>query len=507
MHLAAVVLLSSPATGEVKIPAVFSDHMVLQRGMEAPVWGWADAGEKVTVTFGEQSVSATADQDGKWRVKLGPLTASDRPAELVIGGKTISDVLVGEVWVCSGQSNMAFRVAAAKDSAKEIADAKNYPSIRLCGVPTTTSPEGPMTDNDRIQWCGSDSVGSFTAVGYFFGRSLHKHLEVPVGLISSSVGGTPAEAWTSRDTLETLDFLQPRLTAADRALKLYDPAKAREKLKADLAQWAQRKKQAEAEGKAFRQRKPRLWDPHKSGHHPATLYNGMIAPFVGYGIRGAVWYQGEANASRAKEYRTLFPAMITDWRKQWGQGDFPFYFVQLANFLAVQSAPVDPEGATWPYLREAQTMTLALPNTGMACAIDLADADNPYDIHPKNKQDVGDRLALWARARTYGEKDLVYSGPLYKAMKIDGGKIVLAFDHVGGGLEPRGGGALKGFAIAGEDKQWVWADAAIEGETVVVSSPQAPQPTAVRYDWANNPIGNLHNAEGLPACPFRTDVD
>ena len=515
---AVLIALASPAFAYVTTPAIFFDHMVLQRGMDVPVWGWADPGEKVTVSFAGQEVTATADADGNWSVRLAPLAASDEPRELVVAGSAneerFSDVLVGEVWVCSGQSNMQWPVQASQDAEGEIA-AADLPRIRLFTVQNVTADE-PQRDT-KATWkvCTPESVRDFSAVGFFFGRSLLEHLDVPVGLIDSSWGGTPAESWTSRERLLEHHLLRPIVRQWDRWVEGYDPDKAREEHEARLEEW---KKQAEVAREAGEQppRLPRLNDPRTNPHRPASLYNAMIAPIIPYAIRGAIWYQGESNAGRAFQYRTLFPVMIRDWRDRWGQGDFPFLFVQLANFLAVQQQPVQAD-ATWPFLREAQLLTLELPDTGMASAIDVGEAEN---IHPKNKQEVGRRLALAARALAYGE-DVVYSGPIARAdrAKIQDGKAVLTFDHVGSGLRainralPEGApqdlpeSQLLGFAIAGEDRQWHWARAEITGpDTVVVWSEAVPEPVAVRYGWANNPFGNLENSGGLPASPFRTDA-
>jgi sialate O-acetylesterase len=318
-------------------------------------------------------------------------------------------------------------------------------------------------------------------VGYFFGRELHQKLDVPVGLIHTSWGGTAAEVWTSKRTLDATELLKPMVENYTKRMESY------EKQMAGLKEAAEK---AKAEGK------PAPKAPNKP-MMPSCLYNGMIANVLPYGIRGAVWYQGESNASRAKEYQTLFPAMIKNWREDWGQGDFPFGFVQLANYMTRREQPAD---SAWAELREAQTMTLSLPKTGMAVIIDIGDAK---DIHPKNKQDVGKRLALWAQSQVYG-KDVVYSGPMYESMKVEDGKVRVSFKHTGGGLEAKGG-KLAGFAVAGEDRTFVWADATVDGKTVVVCSEKVAKPVAVRYAWADNPDCNLYNKEGLPASPFRTD--
>jgi sialate O-acetylesterase len=318
---------------------------------------------------------------------------------------------------------------------------------------------------------------------------------VPIGLIHTSWGGTPSEAWTRREILEKEPDAAPILERHDEAVAKYPEAKKEYEQKVE--EWKKTAEQAKSENKPAPQRP---WPPLGPGHShsPSGLYNAMLAPLIPYGIKGAIWYQGETNAGRAYQYRKLFPAMIKNWRNDWGQGDFPFLFVQLANYMAVKPEPVE---SYWAELREAQLMTLDLPNTGMAVIIDIGEAD---DIHPRNKQDVGKRLALWSLAKSYG-KELVYSGPIFKSMTIKNGKAILNFDHVGGGLIARPNEPLKGFAIAGADRKFVWADAKIEGNQIVVSSDKVINPVAVRYAWADNPVCNLYNKEGLPASPFRTD--
>jgi sialate O-acetylesterase len=440
---------------------------------------------------------------------------------MTISGKntiTIKNILVGEVWVCSGQSNMAMSVRSSANAEKEIAEA-NYPGIRLFTVERKVA-EQPQSDCVG-SWtsCSPETVGDFSAVAYYFGRELHKELARatlwtgsnqpsagPIGLIHTSWGGTPAEAWTRREILEKYDDFAPILTRYEDAVAKYPQAKA--EYDQQLAQW----KEAVEKAKTAGEKPPRQpGAPLGPGHHhsPAGLYNAMIAPLIPYGIQGAIWYQGEANVGRAYQYRTLFPVMIKNWRNDWGQNNFPFLFVQLPNFKAVNPQPSESD---WAELREAQLKTLDLVNTGMAVIIDIGEAD---DIHPKNKQDVGKRLALWALAKTYG-KPLVYSGPIYKSMKVEGDKIILQFDYVGGGLVARlprgssvgqagGGEPLKGFAIAGADRKFVLADARMEADGIVVSSGEVSEPVAVRYAWADNPVCNLYNKEGLPASPFRTD--
>jgi sialate O-acetylesterase len=487
--------LASSATAEVKLPAVISDNMVLQRDMQVPIWGKANPQEKVTVTIGRQSVSANADDQGNWTVKLKPLKPGG-PIQMTVAGKntiTLNNILIGDVWLCSGQSNMNWRVKNSANPEQEIA-AANYPKIRLFAVTI----EGAVKPKDDVQgqWdiCNPETVAGFSAVAYYFGRQMHKTLDVPIGLIRSAVGGTPAEAWTSMPTLKADPTFKPILERWEQELALY-PQRIK-KYAEKLPQWKEAAKKAKAEGKPV-PRPPR--EPRGPGHRssPAALYNAMIAPLVPYAIKGAIWYQGEANAGRAYEYRKLFPAMINNWRSAWDQGDFPFLFVQLANFK--QRHP-QPTQSAWAELREAQLMTLKLPNTGMAVTIDIGDAD---DIHPKNKQDVGRRLALAAQTIAH-KRQVVYSGPINTSMTVEANKIRLQFKHVNGGLIAKGG-ELTGFAIAGADRKFVWAKAKIEGSSVVVWNESIARPVAVRYAWADNPARNLYNQAGLPGSPFRTD--
>jgi sialate O-acetylesterase len=497
---AVLAVMATAAMADVKLPAVISDHMVLQQGMKDAIWGWADPGEKVTVKLGGQSAEATADAGGRWRVNIEPPKAGG-PAKMTVAGKntlTVDDILVGEVWVCSGQSNMEMSVRGVNNAQQEIAEAK-FPKIRLFTVAKATTDE-PQTDC-KGQWaeCVPETVPGFSAVAYFFGRDLLKDLNVPIGLIHTSWGGTYAEAWTSGPTLKADPVLKAACDRQAQSMQGYarqkeDWEKNREQL---MAKWKEAADKAKAEGKQAPRQPQAPRDPNTGPNRPAVLYNAMIAPIIPYGIAGAIWYQGESNAGRAYEYRKLFPTMIADWRKNWGEGDFPFLFVQLANFMARKP---DPGDSSWAELREAQSMTLKLPKTGQAVIIDIGEAN---DIHPKNKQDVGRRLALAAEAIAYGKK-IEYSGPVYESKTIDGNKVRLKCTHVGGGLVAKGD-KLTGFSIAGEDKTFVWADARIDGDAVVVSSDKVAAPVAVRYAWADNPECNLYNKEGLPASPFRTD--
>jgi len=493
---------SSALQAAVALASPFTDHAVLQRGQPIPVWGTADAGEKVTVSFDGQTKMVAAGADGKWLIKLDSHTAGG-PYDLTVAGTNtikLSDILVGEVWVCSGQSNMEWTLSKARDAEKEIA-AANFPKLRHFRVDKKTSDTPLSTCTGSWTVCTPQNAGGYTAVGYFFGRKLVQELDVPIGLLHTSWGGTPAEAWTSKPALTSAATFSGVFTAWDKRMENH-PAEM-EKYKVTLAKWEIDAAAAKAAGKP-ELRKPRAPDGQNSPNKPASLYNGMLNPLVPYGIKGAIWYQGESNAGRAKEYRELMALMIGDWRQSFGQGDFSFYVVQLANYMKRSDQPTD---TAWAALRESQYLiTTTVKNTGMSVTIDIGEGT---DIHPKNKQDVGLRLALNALAKDYG-KAIEYSGPIYKAMSVDGANAVLSFDHLGGGLTITGDLAatdkkLTGFAIAGEDKKFVWADAKIVGDTVVVSAASVTKPIAVHYAWGDNPECSLGNKAGLPAVPFRTD--
>ena len=630
-----LLLLAGSLTAQVKVPTYFSNNMVLQKGMAIPVWGWATPGEKVTVTIDQSSMSATADKEGKWNVKL-PAMNYGGPYQLTIQGKTnlsFENVMIGEVWVCSGQSNMEFQLITSKNGEAEVA-ASNYPNIRLFTVKKTIShqQQEKLQDGEWSQ-CSPATSSNFSAVGYFFGRELHQKLNVAIGLINSSWGGTIAETWTSEQTIgQNPDFTNQlaqlkKVNLDDYAKSVENEVKQRvgetstidKGMKNGQALWAApayndaawktmelpgyiesnglqgvdgivwfRKEITlsadEAKQKStlylakindsdstyingtligstrLQAEKSRVYPidagllkPGKniitvriediggmggvygnpatlylqSGDHnislvgswkykvgivkfnavlspnsyPTLLYNAMIHPLVPFAIKGAIWYQGESNAERAKQYRRVFPDLIKDWRAHWNQGDFPFLFVQLANFKKQDSIPVESD---WAELREAQTMTLALPNTGMAVTTDVGEA---LDIHPKNKQTVGLRLALAGLKVAY-QKDIVYTGPVYQSMNVEGNKVTLTFDQIGSGIKIKDKyGYLKGFAIAGEDHQFHWATGKITGvNTLQISSSEVQHPVAVRYAWSNNPEdANLYNSADLPASSFRTD--
>ena len=490
--LAAVsVLASVSARADVTLNTIFADHMVLQREIPVAVYGVAEPGEKVSVAYAGQTKSATADKDGAWCVKLDAMKAATNSATMTVTGKntlTLKDVVVGDVWICSGQSNMDFTPGAySGPNDPKPYDEKDFdfPLLRQFHLVNDPSmrPEtgvkvnrGNGTSEESAAWlpCKPTTGNRFTAVGLYFGRKLQMETGVPIGLIKTAWNGTRIEPWISPAGLAAVPELPPVTNL---------PAEYK-----------------------------------SDGGYPSTwhcLYYGKIHPITRYGIKGAIWYQGESNGDEGESYYQKLRALIGGWRTAWGEGDFPFYLVQLAGRFRSTDNPAGGDG--WAKIRMAQFKALAIPRTGMAVAMDLADVREPGDIHPKNKRDVGERLALWTLAKDYGKKDLVYSGPLYKTMKIEGDKIWIIFDSVGSGLtvatkkgfdpvvkEPQG--KLKRFAISGEDKKWAWADAVIDGKTVVVSSPAVPKPVAVRYAYTmSGDDCNLYNNEGLPASPFRTD--
>jgi len=518
--LAAVALLAPRAAADVTLPAIFSDHIVLQADASVPVWGWAEPGEKVTVTFAGQTKSYTTGADGKWMVRFGKLKCGEATTMTVKGKNSIAinDVLVGEVWLGSGQSNMAMTVNRAKDFDKEKA-AANLPKIRHFRESSGAAPTPQEKCSGKWELCSPDTVGGFSATAYFFGRELHRKLGAPVGLINSSVGGTPVEAWTSLLAQKDFAELKPLFESWEKKQAAWDPEKAKAAYEKQLAAFKEAVKKAKADGgKALRPPRQPV-EPRLDAWKPGNLFNGKIAPLVPYAIRGAIWYQGESNAGQGHLYYLQLSTMVKDWRARWGQGDFPFAWVQLPNFHAAQKEPIEDTG--WVLVREGMLKTLELPNTGMAITTDIGEAN---DIHPVNKQDVGKRLAMWALADVYKQKGVASSGPIACGHKINGSEVTITFKHADGGLVVNAGGAMvtpreewpsvwpeggfgqiRGFAVAGADKKWHRAAAKIIGNTVVVKSPEVKQPVAVRYAWADNPDCNLFNRAGIPASPFRTD--
>jgi len=479
-----LVMLNAPADANVKLPALISDNMMLQRDIPVPIWGTATPGEHVRVAIGKQTVSAVAGPDGRWQVRLKPMKAGG-PLEMVVTGKNkikARNILVGEVWLCAGQSNMVMSVKQSDNAAREIADAKNYPEIRHYTVDLKASPE-PLKDTvGKWEVCSPQTVGKFTATGYFFARDIHNTLKVPVGIILSAWGGSNMESFVRLDVLKA----HPESAAY---FKHWEQRKAA--FPAELAAAKQKAAEAKAAGKPAP--KMRTLEGHQA--RPSSIYNAMISPLIPFGMRGVLWAGGKANRTRALEYRVLMPAMIQDWRKSWGLGDFPFFLCQMANWISK-----DPN-EHWEELRESMLKTTDLKNTGMVVTIDIGD---PHNVHFKNKQEVSRRFALQAKAHAYG-MDVVCDGPIYTSMTVEGNAIRLHFKFIGGGLAARGGGPLKGFVIAAADRKFVPAEAAIDGDTILVRSDSVASPIAVRYAWEMNPDCNLINEADLPASPFRTD--
>jgi sialate O-acetylesterase len=495
-------LISLDATADVVLPNIFSSHMVLQRDQPNKIWGKAAPSENVTVSvsgglrYGTTSSVANADANGNWTLMLPSLSVGGPYKISIHGNKSdkvvmIDDVLAGEVWICSGQSNMQWTVASSNDPDLERL-ASNYPQIRMINYEQRGSQEAVWSHDERVwQVCSPETLTSstkgvgFSAVGYFFARQLHQTLGVPIGMVNNAWGGSACEAWVDRPTLEK----------TGRYTGLLDLWKEREKQVAELSAIA-------APNEAQKKQLASLKGQLSGNANPANIYNGVLSSHIGYGIRGAIWYQGESNANRAYQYRELFPLMISTWRKVWNQGDFPFYWVQLADFQAESDTPGE---SAWAELREAQTMTMkVLPKTGQAVIIDIGEGK---DIHPKNKVDVGRRLARWALANEYSI-DIAFRSPEFKAMEIADGKARLTFDHLGAGWRPFDVREPRGFEIAGEDRKFYWATAVIDeknGNSVVVSAPEVPSPVAVRYAWSNNPRCNMFSQNGLPLTPFRTD--
>ncbi|SEN65263.1 sialate O-acetylesterase [bacterium A37T11] len=453
--------------GEVRLPKIFGNGMILQRDRPITIWGWADPGEAISVSLDKQTKSTTARSDGKWSLKLNAEKAGG-PYELQVKGNnniTLTDVLLGDIWLCSGQSNMEFELERANNGKEEIA-AANYPQIRQIKIPRIVAGNPQDDINGEVTWktATPENVGKFTAVGYFFAKGLYKDLHVPIGLINSSWGGTMIETWISKEAFEQTSSFKDAITN-------------------------------------FTEVPLNTLNKAQPNNYPTLLFNAMINPIIPFAIKGALWYQGETNASRGYQYREAFPLLINDWRKRWGQGDFPFYFVQLASYKAAGGTV--EKGSSWAELRESQAKTLSLLHTGMAVITDIGLTN---DIHPTNKQDVGKRLEAVALHDAYGKK-VVYTGPTYKDIKVAGNQVTVSFNEVNGGLITKDGSVnVLGFAVAGDDQQFKPAKAKIAGDKVVVVSDSVSKPVAVRYSWADDAgTSNLYNKEGFPAGPFRTD--
>lgn len=503
--LTTLFILHAYTQATVKPNSLFSNNGVIQQGVEIPVWGTANVNEKITVEFAGQTASTVAT-NGKWMIKLKPLKASNTAYTMTIKGEntvTISNVLIGEVWLCSGQSNMGFPVRSVKPvgeyaKAEEVLkDAENYPLIRQFSVPLIKHTSTPaITDDANGKWyvCNSVNAKDFTAVGYFFARELHKKLNIPIGIIKSAYGGTAIENWISKETLDAFPELKSIFENFEKQMtefpkKLADYEKNEKYL---LEEYSRDSSNAVQLGKPLPRKPAAPMSPVERGG-PTGLWNTMVSPLVPYPVKGCVWYQGEANAGRGLQYRTLLPALINSWRKAWNAEELPFIIIQIPGWKN-----------HFPELREAQLLTTQkLKNTSMVV---ITDCDDTVDVHPGNKEPVGIRASLQARALVYGEKNLVHSGPTFKSMKIEGNKIILSFDYVGGGLEAKGG-VLKDFVIAGADKKFVPANAVIEKNKVVVWADGIEKPVAARLGWRLNPQVNLYNKEGLPATAFRTDIE
>lgn len=506
------VLLSIAAHAEFKPHALFCENAVLPQGVPVPVWGTAVPGDAIAVEFAGQKKTAVTGSDGKWSVTLDPMKASSQRAEMIftctnpkseIQNLKVRNILVGEVWICSGQSNMAFEMAGVRDAAREAAEA-NFPQIRMWQMRHGTSLE-PREDCTSLQgkWvvASPTTVGPFSAVGYFFARDLHRTLGVPVGMINTSWGATSAAQWTSEEALLAEPKLKPVMDFKRKVVNDYIQSVL--KLVPELQAWKTETEAALAQGRAP-QMPPYIQqrfapDPlNLYTHLPAAVYNWMLHPITPAAIRGVIWYQGEQDASQAELYRTGFPTLIRDWRQRFRNPALPFLYVQISTINAPTDQP--QERSQWAELREVQTACLDVPHTAMVVSADLGEVNDP---HPRNKQDVGNRLARAARATVYGEK-IVYQGPTFQRMQVEKGKIRIHFEHLHGGLVTKDKQPPKGFAIAGEDKKFVWAKAKLDGNTVLVWSESVPQPVAVRYAWADMPLCNLTNKEGLPLVPFRT---
>lgn len=487
---------------EVKLPSIIGDRMVLQQKQANPIWGWDNPDAEVTVHIGEQAHTTQAGKDGRWEVKLDAMPANSESQDMTVTGSSeivVKDILVGEVWLCSGQSNMGWKMADAFGADLEKLRAED-PLLRLVSLPKVGTQEMRTDFNGSWVTSSAQEAANFSAVGYYFGKTLRDVLGIPVGLIDNSWGGSSAEAWVRRDIMNKDERFKDYMDSWEKKEASYDFKPIREKYEADMRAWNVMKKEAKESGRPVPPQPKGIQDEMKNQHRPGNLYAGILNPIIGYGIRGTIWYQGESNGGRPETYNDLMTVLISSWREDWKQGDFPFYFVQLADFMAETDEPVENG---WARLREAQTRTVnEVANTGQAVITDLGQAN---DIHPREKRDVAERLARWALAKDYGY-DIHYRSPEYREMKIDAANVVLSFDHVGGGLDTDDINQPLGFAVCGEDMVWKKADARFLGAArIEVSSEDVSKPVAVRYAWANNPIANVLTKEGLPLTPFRTD--
>jgi len=506
--VAILVLLCGPLQAEIEIPSVLGSHMVIQQGRPIVLWGWAGPRETISVRFKGQTVSAPAGEDGSWRVTLESVAADANPASLTISGSrstavTLVDILVGEVWLCSGQSNMEWSMNRIHTPIPEINRAA-HPGIRLFQVPRSAIAVAQADVDAAWEVCSPDTVRDFSAVGYYFGLELHQKLGVPVGLIDSTWGGTRIEPWTPPSGFRAVSGLGGLLEDIEKKQQEY-----REVLVKAMPEWQSWMQEAESaldRGTPPPEAPERPQHPLSQPQQPTALYNGMIHPLVPFAIQGAIWYQGEANRDDGLKYRAKMEALIRGWRNVWDRQDFSFIYVQLAPYNYAfnwqESGGDVPDFLRLPLIWEAQRETLSLPHTGMAVVTDIT---NLYDIHPRNKQEVGRRLSLWALAKTYGQEGLVYSGPLFRSMEKAGGRIRLRFDHVGSGLISLNGQPLNWFEIAGPDHRYTKARAEISGDSILVWSPRVKAPASVRMGWHQLAVPNLGNREGLPASPFRTD--
>ena len=511
---ACLICFLSPNTellAELKLPSFFSNQMVLQRNKPVSIWGWAEANTQVDVVFHGNTVSTKSNENGDWRITLPAMKANGRGMNMVIENGNdrveLKNILIGEVWFASGQSNMAFKLQNSLDAKTDLPKSNN-PAVRFF-LATNTPAAQPQTNIEGTWNLSSpETSGKFSAVAYYFAKQINQETGIPVGIIQSCWGGKRSECYTSREAMLSNSHGKKMIAELDREAKSFDSAAAKKKYDAAMANWEKKAAAVRSQNKnkpnSERARLPRRPQPikptYENERNPTVLYNGMIHPFVGYTMRGAIWYQGEANAKPglAEIYQEMFTLMIQDWRTRWND-EFPFYFVQLANFQSVTTAP--GQRSDWATVQDQQRKTLELAGTGMATINDVGEAK---DIHPKNKKTVGLRLARWALNNDY-KKPMTVSGPLYKSSRVEAEKMIIEFDHTGAGLKSSDGKPLQRFEITGDNQTWHWADAKIHNDTIIVSCKEVREPKAVRYAWAANPAGaNLVNSENLPASIFST---